>query len=105
MIVPDHATRETVELVWQAVLDGTLNRAAAHRWAARWVEADDPRVDDPMVWSALVRVHGFGLVWTDSARTTVRHGGAGVEVHSSSAIEEALATWRAACANRPATTT
>ncbi|MFJ8964096.1 hypothetical protein ACIRG5_32365 [Lentzea sp. NPDC102401] len=78
MIVPDHATRETVELVWQAVLDGTLNRAAAHRWAARWVEADD-----------------LGGRRSDGV----------VEVHTSSAVEEALTTWRAACANRPATTT
>jgi hypothetical protein len=60
-----------------SLLDGTVSRADAHRWASRWVEGDDPDISDPMVWSALQRLHGFDLVWTDSARTTVRHGGPG----------------------------
>ncbi|WP_439663161.1 hypothetical protein ACSHWB_18000 [Lentzea sp. HUAS TT2] len=102
MIVPEQATRETVEQVWRAVLDGTLGRADAHRWAARWVEADDPRVDDPMVWSALVRLHGVDLVRPDAARSVIQHGGSGVEVHTAEAIAAALATWRAACVDHDA---
>jgi hypothetical protein len=83
--------------MWQAVLDGTVSRSDAHRWASRWVEGDDPDNSDPMVWSALQRLHGFDLVWTDSARTTVRHGGPGTPVHTTGEIQEAFAAWRAAC--------
>jgi hypothetical protein len=97
MIVPEQATRTTAEDVWQAVVDGTLSRDEAHAWAARWVEADDPQINDLMVLSALQRLHGFDLVWTDVARTTVRHGGSAAYVHSSGDIRQALATWRDDC--------
>lgn len=96
MTVPEHATRATVADVWQGVLDGTVSRDEAHRWAARWVEAEDAEVD-PMVMSALQRLHGFDLVWTDAAWTVVRHGGSGAQVHSSSDIRQALATWQDDC--------
>jgi hypothetical protein len=97
MSVPAQATRATVAEMWRAVLDGTVSRADAHRWASRWVEGDDPDVSDPMVWSALQRLHGFDLVWTDAARTTVRHGGSGVHVHTMREIQDALTVWRTAC--------
>jgi glutathione S-transferase len=97
MSSPAQATRAAVAEMWQGVVDGTVSRADAHRWAKRWVEGDDPDVSDPMVWSALQRLHGFDLVWTDAARTTVRHGGDGVDVHSMREIQAALVAWRAAC--------
>jgi hypothetical protein len=97
MSTPEEATRATVAEMWQAVLDGTVSRADAHRWASRWVEGDDPDVSDPMVWSALQRLHGFDLVWTDPARTTVRHGGSNGYVHTMREIREAFTAWRAAC--------
>ena len=97
MSTPAQATRATVAQMWQAVLDGTISRADSHRWAKQWVEGDDPDVSDPMVWSALQRLHGFDLVWTDTARTTVRHGGSGAPVHTMREIQEAFTAWRAAC--------
>ncbi len=102
MTVPEQATRTTVADVWRAVLDGTISREDAHGWAARWVEADDPEISDRMVWSALQRVHGFDLVWTDVARTTVRHGGSQAYVHSLGDIRQALATWLDNCASHDA---
>jgi hypothetical protein len=98
MSTPERATRDTVAEMWRAVLDGTVSRADAHRWASQWVEGDDPDVSDPMVWSALQRLHGFDLVWTDPERTKVRHGGSDAHVHTMPDIREAFATWRAACA-------
>ena len=97
MSTPEQATRATVAQMWRAVLEGTVSRSDAHAWAAQWVDADDPDVRDPMVWSALQRLHGFDLVWTSPAQTTVRHGGPGVDVHPLRDIRSALATWRAAC--------
>lgn len=97
MTVPEQATRKTVEHVWRAVLDGTIDRDEAHRWAARWIEADDPQINDLMVLSALQRLHGFDLVWTDVAKTAVRHGGSEAYVHSSSAISQAFLTWLDDC--------
>lgn len=52
-----------------------------------------------MVFSALQRVHGFDLVWTDVERTTVRHGGSAAYVHSSGDLRQALATWQDDCRN------
>lgn len=49
-------------------------------------------------WSALQRLHGVDLVWTDQARTKVRHGGDGDHVHSMPEIRQALTAWRSACA-------
>lgn len=91
------ATRATVAETWQAVLDGTVSRADAHTWASQWVEGDDPDVSDPMVWSALERLHGFDLVWTDTARTTVRHGGSDAYVHTMWEIQTTFNAWRASC--------
>ena len=97
MTVPEQATRTTVEDVWQAVLDGTLSRDVAHDWAARWIEADDPQINDLMVLSALQRLHGFDLVWVDVERTTVRHGGSAAYVHSLGDIRQAFANWQNDC--------
>jgi len=97
MTLPEQATRTTVGEVWQAVIDGTLSRDEAHRWAARWIEADDAEVLDRMVLSALQRLHGFDLVWVDVARTTVRHGGSEAYVHSASGIRQALTAWQDDC--------
>ncbi|WP_232837073.1 hypothetical protein [Lentzea terrae] len=52
-----------------------------------------------MVFSALQRVHGFDLVWTDVERTTVRHGGSAAYVHSLGDLRQALATWQDDCRN------
>lgn len=97
MTIPEHATRTTVAEVWQAVLDGTISREDAHAWAARWVEADDAEITDRMVFTALQRVHGFDMVWTDAARTTIRHGGSGVPVHSLGDIRQAFVSWQDDC--------
>jgi hypothetical protein len=84
--------------MWQAVLDGEVSRSGAHHWAARWVEGDSPDVDDPMVWSALQRLHGFDLVWTDGTRSRVRHGGSGDHVHPLRDIRQQFVAWQSACA-------
>lgn len=101
MTLPEQATRTTVGEMWQAVVDGALGRREAHLWAARWIEADDVQDLDRMVLSALQRLHGFDLVWTDVARTTVRHGGlhegSEVHVHSAGDIRQALTAWRDEC--------
>jgi hypothetical protein len=87
MTLPEQATRTTVGEVWQAVIDGTLSRDEAHH-------AEDL---DRMVLSALQRLHGFDLVWTDVARTTVRHGGSEVYVHSAGDLRQALTAWQDDC--------
>ncbi|MEV0680100.1 hypothetical protein AB0I60_26615 [Actinosynnema sp. NPDC050436] len=97
MTLPEQATRTAVGEVWQAVVDGTLSRVEAHRWAARWIEADDAEALDRLVLSALQRLHGFDLVWTDGARTTVRHGGSEAYVHSAGEIRQALTAWQDDC--------
>jgi hypothetical protein len=78
-------------------LTAWVSRESAHEWASRWVEGDDPAVDDLMVSSALQRLHGLDLVWTDETRSTVRHGGTGTHVHSMPQIRQAFTAWRAAC--------
>jgi hypothetical protein len=70
----------------------------ARDWAARWVEADDdPEVPDRMMWTALQRVHGLDLVWTDVEQITVRHGGSLAFAHSTGDIRQALAAWQDDC--------
>jgi hypothetical protein len=91
------ATRDAVTQMWRSVLDGAASRADAHAWASQWIEADDPDVRDPMVWSALQRLHGFDLVWTNPEHSAVRHGGSGDFVHSPQAIRSAFAAWQADC--------
>ncbi|MEV6244289.1 hypothetical protein [Lentzea sp. NPDC051838] len=97
MTLPEQATRTTVAEMWRAVLDGSLSQDDAHTWAARWIEADDPQIDDLMVLSALQRLHGFDLVWTNEEKTTVRHGGSAAYVHSASDISQAFIQWLDDC--------
>ncbi|PPK71144.1 hypothetical protein V5P93_003007 [Actinokineospora auranticolor] len=96
MNTPMEATRSAVAQVWQGVLDGTISRDEAHRWAAPWVEGDSG-VEDPMTNSGLQHLHGFDLVWVDDARTTVRHGGGGLPAHTRTDVQQAFAAWRTAC--------
>jgi hypothetical protein len=99
MSTPAEATRATVTQMWQAVIDGTVSRDDAHRWAGQWVEGDDTEVGDLMVRSALQRLHGFDLVWTDKAHTKARHGGPGTHIHAVGEIQQTFTAWRAACEN------
>ena len=58
---PRPPTRAEVEERFCGVLDGTLTRHEADRWAAQWVAAPgDPGIDDEVVWEGLDRLFGIG---------------------------------------------
>jgi hypothetical protein len=49
----------------QGLVSGELSREDASDWATQWVAADDPAVDDDMVWEALTKLCGADLPSTD----------------------------------------
>ncbi|MFC1435522.1 hypothetical protein ACEZDB_33280 [Streptacidiphilus sp. N1-3] len=51
---------DEIEERFVAVLDGSLSRDEADRWAARWI-TDDDLVWDGLAWWALGRLHGVDL--------------------------------------------
>jgi hypothetical protein len=50
---PPAPTRNEIAAVFDAILDGSMSRDDASRWAMPWVGARDPGVDDSAVWEAL----------------------------------------------------
>ncbi|MFI6818736.1 hypothetical protein ACIBG7_40505 [Nonomuraea sp. NPDC050328] len=54
-------TQADIEAQFTGLLDGTITREDANRWAARWVNADKPGVDDELVWWGLMHLYGIDL--------------------------------------------
>ncbi|HEX4813128.1 MAG TPA: hypothetical protein VFV66_10300 [Nonomuraea sp.] len=54
-------SRAQVEAQFYGILNGSITRDQADLWAAQWVCADDPAVDDDLVWWALLLLHGIDL--------------------------------------------
>ncbi|MGA4995125.1 hypothetical protein [Nonomuraea bangladeshensis] len=54
-------SRAQVEAQLDGILNGSVTRDHADRWAAQWVCADSPAVDDDLVWWALLLLHGIDL--------------------------------------------
>jgi hypothetical protein len=59
--MPTAPSRAQIEAQFTGILDGTVTRDEADRWASRWVTADDPDVDDEHVWWALTHLYDLGL--------------------------------------------
>lgn len=57
-------SRQEVAEKLRALIDGSLSREDASKWAAHWIAADDPGVEDDRVWRALE-----GLVSADAPST------------------------------------
>ncbi|OPF79535.1 hypothetical protein VT50_0215860 [Streptomyces antioxidans] len=94
----DVPTRDEVVRHWRGLIDGRESRAEAHRWAARWVEAEEGGdVADPMVGKALLRLHGFDMTRDPAHASLVRHGGQGEFIHSGEWIAESFRQWCAEC--------
>jgi hypothetical protein len=49
----------------EGLVDGSVTREAASRWAWRWIGADDPGRMDPVIWSALNYLGGADSPSTD----------------------------------------
>jgi len=45
----------------RAILSGHVSGDEADRWAARWITADDPGIQDPAVLDALTQFFGINL--------------------------------------------
>lgn len=87
--------RDAVAGQWRRVIAGETTREEAHAWARPWVEERDGEVDDPVVRSALLHLHGVDLVRAEPGGTSLRHGGRGTYVHSAEALQEAFDRWQA----------
>ncbi|MFC5752293.1 hypothetical protein [Actinomadura rugatobispora] len=90
-------SRTEVEARWIALTTGSATREAVHAWTLQWVEGEHATVTDPMVWSALLRLHGFDMTATPEAPNMIGHGGRGRYVHPDAHIARELACWRVAC--------
>jgi hypothetical protein len=85
---PTPPSRVEVERHFIGLLDGSLERDGVDRWAAQWVAAGDPEVEDPVVWWALKILFGIDL----------RHGPDEPDLHDEEQIAEWLAEFRSRCA-------
>ena len=54
-------TRATVRQTLVNLIAGHISKEQASDWASAWVIADDPDVDDPVVWAALQALSGADL--------------------------------------------
>lgn len=54
-------SRAKIEAQFDGILNGTVTRDDADRWAAQWVSADDPAIDDELVWWGLMHLYGIDL--------------------------------------------
>jgi hypothetical protein len=86
--------REDVEQQWVRLIRGEITREEAHAWAKVWVEDRNEQVVDWLVESALQRLHGFDMVYTDPEHKKVRHGGPGNYVHDATWISESFERWK-----------
>lgn len=53
--------RRTIGDQIRALLAGEVSREHAADWAARWVVADEPVIDDPIAWRGLQELAGVDL--------------------------------------------
>jgi hypothetical protein len=87
-------TRDDVTSHWVALIERRSTREAVHDWAAQWV--GKVPVSDPMVDTALLYLHGFGLtVGPNPSYSTRRESGE--YMHSDEEIVRAYERWRADC--------
>lgn len=76
---PPVPSRHDIERVFTKVLDGSLTREQASRWAAQWIGAFEPAAEDRVAWSALRHLAGLDL----------RHGPDRPYLHD----EDQIAVW------------
>ena len=91
---PPPPTRGQIVSRWLALIEGRTSREAVHEWSAQWVEDQDAHVGDPMVWNALLHLHGFDTAYQPERPSLVRHGPPGLYVHSHQHIVAELSRWR-----------
>ncbi len=58
--MPDGPDLDEIEAYFAGILDGTITRDAADRWAGRWVVGDDDDFDE-LRWWALGLLYGIDL--------------------------------------------
>jgi len=80
----DPPTRADVERKFVDLLDGLSTRDEVDRWAARWVGADDPGVEDDVVWDGLMLLCGIDM----------RHGPGEPYLHDCQQISDWLSDFR-----------
>jgi hypothetical protein len=76
---PPPPSRAEVERQFIELLAGRVSRDTVNRWAAHWVAADDPAVEDPSIWWALGILYGIDL----------QHGPSRPYLHD----DEQIASW------------
>lgn len=81
---PEPPSRDDVERQFVELLAGLSTRDEVDRWAARWVAADDPGVEDEVVWWGLTHLFGIEL----------RHGAQEPYLHDLEQISRWLADLR-----------
>ncbi|MGP4112940.1 hypothetical protein ACTWP5_18770 [Streptomyces sp. 4N509B] len=87
-------SRDDVAARWRALIDGNMTREDIHAWAAQWV--GNVPISDPMVDTALLYLHGFGLtVGPNPSHPTDRTGDD--YLHSDQDIVLAFERWQADC--------
>jgi hypothetical protein len=65
MDAPAPPSRADVENKLHGLIEGRVTRDVTAAWAMQWVAAEDPGVDDPVVWNALNSLAGADAVTTD----------------------------------------
>ena len=88
---PPAPSRSDVEDRFRALVDGSQTREDVDRWAAQWVAADDPGVDDDAVWWGLAILIGIDL----------RPGPDAPYLHDDDQIVGWLGEFRQRCSDRP----
>jgi hypothetical protein len=79
------------------LIEGRTSREAAHEWSVQWVEGEDVHVRDPMVWNALLHLHGLDMTYRPERPGLIGHGPPGLYVHSDQHIIDELSRWRTRC--------
>lgn len=93
--------RTEVECLWSRVASGLVSREEAHEYSKVWVESSDPEqemFEDRMVYSALLYLHGFDLVYVDPDRKNLsHHRPPGEYAKSLDEVTRELLLWRSQC--------
>jgi hypothetical protein len=87
-------TREQVTREWRGVIDGSVSRHHAHRWAATWVEDADFDPRDVRILTGLQYMHGVDVV--ADANGGFGHSASGIEgrfIKDRAEIEADLQHW------------
>ncbi len=87
-------SREDVDARWVALIEGRTTREEVHAWASQWV--GKVPVHDPMVDSALLHLHGFGL-WVGANPSYVSARRSDDYLHSDEEVVNAYRRWQADC--------